>query len=76
MVEQGPMTPAAALRAATVDAAALLGQSGNIGTIEAGKFADLIAVAGDPYRDVTVLEHVSTVIKGGRVIVQEGAASP
>lgn len=76
MVEQGPMTPMAALRSATVDAAALLGQSDNIGTIEVGKYADMIAVAGDPYRDVTVTERVSTVIKDGRVIIHDGRASP
>ncbi|HKX87864.1 MAG TPA: amidohydrolase family protein [Sphingopyxis sp.] len=76
MVEQGPMTPAAALRSATVDAAALLGQSDNLGTIEVGKYADMIAVAGDPYRDVTVVERVSTVISAGRVIVHDGNASP
>ncbi len=76
MVEQGPMTPMAALRSATVDAAALLGQSDNLGTIEVGKYADLIAVAGDPYRDVTVTERVSTVIKDGRVVVYDGRASP
>lgn len=71
MVEQGPMTPAAALRSATVDAAALLGQSETIGTIEVGKFADMVAVAGDPYRDVTVMERISTVIKDGQVIVHD-----
>ncbi|WP_282950379.1 MULTISPECIES: amidohydrolase family protein [unclassified Sphingopyxis] len=76
MVEQGPMTPAAAIRSATVDAAALLGQSENVGTIEVGKFADLIAVDGDPYRDVTLLERVSTVIKGGQIVVQDGRAGP
>lgn len=74
MVEQGPMTPAAAIRSATVDAAALLGQSDNLGTIEVGKLADLIAVDGDPYRDVTLLEHVTAVIKDGRVIVDDGGA--
>lgn len=68
MVEQGPMTPMAALRSATVDAAALIDRSDTVGTIEPGKFADLIAVSGDPYSDITVLERVSTVIKGGRVI--------
>lgn len=68
MVEQGPMTPMMALRSATVDAAALLGQSENLGTIEVGKYADMIAVTGDPYGDITLLEHVTTVIKDGQVI--------
>ncbi len=76
MVEQGPMTPAAALRSATVDAAALLGQSDNLGTIEVGKYADLIAVAGDPYREITLLEHVPTVIKDGRIIVHDRTDTP
>lgn len=68
MVEQGPMTPMAALRAATVDAAALLGQSEHLGTITVGKLADIVAVQGDPYRDVTLMERISTVIKDGRLI--------
>jgi imidazolonepropionase-like amidohydrolase len=68
MVDQGPMTPADALRAATVSAAELLGQSDNMGTIEVGKLADLIAVDGDPYKDVTLLEEVVAVIKDGEVI--------
>ncbi len=72
MVEQGPMTPAAALRSATVDAATLLDQSDRIGTIAVGKLADMIAVTGDPYRDVTLLEHVSTVIKDGQIIKHDG----
>jgi len=76
MVEQGPMTPAAALRSATVDAAALIGQSDNLGTIEVGKYADMIAVAGDPYRDITLLEHVPTVIKDGRVILHDRTDAP
>lgn len=76
MVEQGPMTPVAALRSATVDAAALLGQSDHLGTIKVGKYADMIAVAGDPLRDVTVLEHVSTVIKDGRLILHDRPGAP
>jgi len=70
------MTPAAALRSATVDAAALIGQSDNLGTIEVGKYADMIAVAGDPYRDITLLEHVPTVIKDGRVILHDRTDAP
>jgi imidazolonepropionase-like amidohydrolase len=48
-----------------VNAAELLGWSHRVGTIEAGKWADIIAVDGDPTRDVTVLEHVKFVMKGG-----------
>ena len=76
MVEQGPMTPMAALRAATVDAAALIDQSENLGTITVGKFADMVAVPGDPYRDISVMERVSTVIKDGRVIVHDRETRP
>lgn len=76
MVEQGPMTPMAALRSATVDAAALIDQSASLGTIEVGKFADMIAVGGDPARDISVMEHVSTVIKDGRVIVHDRKDRP
>lgn len=76
MVEQGPMTPMAALRSATVDAAMLIDQSANLGTIEVGKFADMVAVGGDPTRDISVMEHVSTVIKDGRVIVHDREDRP
>lgn len=76
MVEQGPMTPMAALRAATVDAASLLDQSATLGTIEVGKFADIIAVKGDPAHDISVMEQVSTVIKDGRVIVHDRTDRP
>ncbi|QAY79670.1 amidohydrolase family protein [Sphingosinicella sp. BN140058] len=75
MVEQGPMAPVEAIRAATVLAADLLGQSEAIGSIEVGKLADLIAVDGDPLADVTVLERVAAVIKDGEV-VRLSPASP
>lgn len=70
MVEQGPMTPMAALRSATLDAATLLGQSDHLGTIEPGKYADMIAVAGDPYRDIGLLERVTAVIKDGQLVTR------
>ncbi|TKD50681.1 metal-dependent hydrolase family protein [Sphingomonas baiyangensis] len=66
MVKYG-MTPAQAIAAATVNAADLLGLSAEIGTIEAGKAADLIAVQGDPLTDVTTLKRVTFVMNGGRV---------
>ena len=65
MVKYG-MTPAAALQAATVNAADLLGLQAEVGTIEPGKRADLIAVDGDPLVDVTVLKRVPFVMKDGR----------
>ncbi|HZG09018.1 MAG TPA: amidohydrolase family protein [Allosphingosinicella sp.] len=66
LVKHG-MTPAAAIVTATVNAAGLLGLSQEIGTIEPGKRADIIAVAGDPTRDVTVLKRVGFVMKDGVV---------
>jgi imidazolonepropionase-like amidohydrolase len=67
MVEMG-LTPLESIQAATVNAADLLGWSDRVGTIEAGKFADLVAVNGDPLADVHVLESVRFVMKGGDVI--------
>jgi imidazolonepropionase-like amidohydrolase len=61
------MTPLAAIQTATINAADLLGWSKRIGTLEPGKFADIIAVDGDPTKDVTILEHVKFVMKGGTV---------
>jgi imidazolonepropionase-like amidohydrolase len=66
MVKHG-MTPAQAIQAATVNAADLLGLSREIGTLEPGKDADLIAVAGDPLQDVTVLKRIGFVMADGRV---------
>jgi imidazolonepropionase-like amidohydrolase len=66
LVEYG-MEPAQAIRTATVNAADLLGQSAKLGQIASGKLADVIAVNGDPLKDVTVLEHVGFVMKGGVV---------
>ena len=62
---EGGMTPMQAIQAATVTAAALIGQSDSVGGLEPGKFADLIAVNEDPLKDVTVLEKVPFVMKGG-----------
>lgn len=70
MVQHG-MTPATAIQAATVNAADLLGLRAEIGTLEPGKRADLIAVAGDPLRDVTVLKRVGFVMKDGQVHKRE-----
>ncbi|MGD0695875.1 MAG: amidohydrolase family protein [Terriglobia bacterium] len=62
------MTNARALRAATLDAAELMGWNDRIGTVEKGKYADLIAVSGDPLSDITELERVKFVMKGGEVV--------
>ncbi|MGC2196543.1 MAG: amidohydrolase family protein [Terriglobales bacterium] len=66
MVKWG-MTPAQALQSATTSAAELLGWSDQVGSIETGKFADIVAVPGDPVADVSVLEKVDFVMKGGQV---------
>jgi imidazolonepropionase-like amidohydrolase len=70
------MTPARAIRTATVDAATLLGQADRIGTIEAGKEADIIAVSGNPIEDVKRLESVGFVMKDGRVHKLQGERQP
>jgi len=62
------MTPLQAIQTSTINDADLLGWSNKIGTLEAGKWADMIAVDGDPLKDVTTLEHVKFVMKGGEVI--------
>ena len=62
------MTPAQAIQTATVNAADLLGWSDKVGSLEAGKWADLIAVDGDPLQDVTRLQQVRFVMKGGAVV--------
>lgn len=61
------MTPWQALRSATVDSAELLGWQDRVGSVETGKFADVIAVAGDPLDDITLLEDVAFVMKDGTV---------
>ncbi len=66
MVDWG-MTPAEAIRSATVTAAELLGMQDQIGTIEVGKLADIVAVPGDPLKDITALRKVDFVMKSGVV---------
>ena len=67
MVEWG-MTPMQAIQAATVSAADLIGWEGKVGELAPGAWADVIAVHGDPMKDISVLEHVSFVMKGGAVV--------
>jgi imidazolonepropionase-like amidohydrolase len=67
MVRHG-MTPIQAIRSATIVSAELLRASGDLGSVEPGKFADLVAVAGDPLNDISVLEDVAFVMKGGEVV--------
>jgi imidazolonepropionase-like amidohydrolase len=61
------MTPLQAIQSATLNASDLLGWSDRIGTIEPGKFADIVAVEGDPLKDITLLQHPVFVMKGGMV---------
>lgn len=67
MVRWG-MTPMQAIQAATVNAAALLGWSKDVGALSPGHWADMVAVEGDPLREISVLEHVDHVMKGGEVV--------
>jgi imidazolonepropionase-like amidohydrolase len=67
MVKFG-MTPMQALQAGSINAAKLLKQENNIGSIKAGRYADIIAVKGDPLADISILESVTFVMKGGEVI--------
>jgi imidazolonepropionase-like amidohydrolase len=66
MVKWG-MTPAQAIQSATVTASQLMGMQDKIGTIEVGKLADIVAVPGDPLADITALQKVDFVMKGGVV---------
>jgi imidazolonepropionase-like amidohydrolase len=67
MVQYG-MTPMQAIQAATANAAELMGWRDRVGSIEPGRYADLIAVAGDPLADIRALEKVGFVMKGGEVV--------
>jgi imidazolonepropionase-like amidohydrolase len=66
MVQAG-MPPIDAILAATRGSAGLLGKSADIGSIQAGRFADVIAVKGDPTADIKLMQNVSFVMKGGQV---------
>jgi imidazolonepropionase-like amidohydrolase len=74
MVKYG-MTPMQAIQAATSNAADLLGHANELGSIKAGKYADLIAVSGDPLKDISLLERVEFVMKDGKVYKSAGAAA-
>lgn len=75
-VEWG-MTPLQAIQSATSNAAEALGRTGDVGTIAAGRFGDIVAVRGNPLEDVRLLEHIPVVIKGGAVVVdRRGQEAP
>jgi imidazolonepropionase-like amidohydrolase len=69
MVKYG-MTPMQAIQSATSSAADLLGRSNELGSIKSGKYADVIAVSGDPLENVSLLENVQFVMKDGKVYKQ------
>lgn len=71
-VNQLGMSPVAALQTATVNAADLMGWSAKTGSLEPGKWADIIAVDGDPLKDVRILQNVKFVMKAGKVYKQNG----
>ena len=70
LVEWGGLSPMEALVAATGNAAALLGWDDRLGTLAAGKLADIVAVAGDPLQDIHATERVSFVMKDGVIYKQ------
>ncbi len=72
----GGLSPLGAIQAATVNGAELLGWTRDAGTIEVGKYADIVAVAGDPLADIRVMEHVVFVMKGGEVVKDKLRRSP
>ena len=69
---RGGLTPLQALQTATINAASLL--SVDAGTLEAGKFADIVAIDGDPLKDIKTIDRVVFVMKGGKVIVSPPVA--
>jgi imidazolonepropionase-like amidohydrolase len=70
LVQHG-MTPAAAIQSATLVDSQMMGWQDRVGSLEKGKFADIIAVSGDPLQDITELQRVKFVMKGGKVIKNE-----
>ena len=73
MTKRG-LTPLEAIQAATTNAAELLSWTDKVGALEAGHYADVIAVDGDPMADITVLQHVKFVMKGGAVVKDASSA--
>lgn len=73
LVQHG-MTPAAAIQSATIVDSQVLGWQDRIGSLDKGKYADIVAVSGDPLQDITELQRVKFVMKGGKVIKNELAA--
>ena len=68
LVKRAGLSPARAIQGGTIVNARIMGWEDRVGSIEVGKFADVIAVAGDPLADITELQRVRFVMKGGRVV--------
>jgi imidazolonepropionase-like amidohydrolase len=75
LVKHAGMSPARAIQSGTMVNAEALGWQNQIGSVEKGKYADLIAVSGDPLADITELQRVKFVMKGGKVIKNDLAAT-
>ncbi len=73
MVEEGGLSPGASVRAATLDAACLLGRESEVGSIEPGKLADIIGIRASPFQDITALTDVAFVMKGGQLVKRSPA---
>jgi imidazolonepropionase-like amidohydrolase len=71
LVKHGGLTPVRALQGGTMINAEALGWQEQIGSIDKGKFADLVAVSGDPLADITELQRVKFVMKGGKIVRNE-----
>jgi len=65
---RGGLSTLGALQAATINAATMFGKDNEVGTLEPGRYADIVAVKGDPLADITVMEHVAFVMQGGRIV--------
>ena len=75
LVQRTGLTPARAIQGGTIVNAEVLGWKDRVGSIDKGKFADIVAVSGDPLADITELQRVKFVMKGGKVIRNEMPAS-
>jgi imidazolonepropionase-like amidohydrolase len=74
LVKRAGLTPARAIQAGTTVNAEAMGLQDRIGSIDAGKYADLVAVSGDPLADITELQRVRFVMKGGKIVKNDLAA--
>jgi imidazolonepropionase-like amidohydrolase len=68
LVKQAHMSPARAIQSGTIVNAEVLGWADQVGSVEKGKFADIVAVSGDPLADISELQRVKFVMKGGKII--------